>query len=69
MVLAPDGELYELRMKQGVPQFDFEMADPVAMREEELKPLDLHPRDYLIYAYNALTVVCELLLERQAQQR
>jgi hypothetical protein len=50
-------------------QFDFEMADPVAMRDEELKPLDLHPRDYLIYAYNALTTVCELLLERQAQQR
>lgn len=66
MVLAPDGELYELTMKQSVPQFDFELADPVAMRDEELKPLDLHPRDYVLYAYTALTFVVELLLEREA---
>lgn len=66
VVLAPDGELYELEMKQQVPDSDFEMADPVALRDEELKPLDLHPRDYLIYAYNALAKVTELLLERRA---
>lgn len=64
IVLAPDGELYELRMGQDVPELEFEMADPVALRQEELKPLDLHPRDYVIYAYNALTKVVELLLER-----
>jgi hypothetical protein len=69
VVLAPDGELYELKVKQSVPQFDYEMADPVAMRDEELKPLDLHPRDYLIYAYNALTQVIELLMERDAERR
>jgi hypothetical protein len=70
VILAPDGELYELKMKQSVPQFDFEMADPVAMRDEELKPLDdLHPRDYVIYAYNALTTVVELLLERRDERR
>ena len=66
VVLAPDGELYELEMKQQVPDSDFEMADPVALRDEELKPLDLHPRDYVIYAYNALAKVTELLLERRA---
>jgi hypothetical protein len=66
IVLAPDGELYELRMGQDVPELEFEMADPVALRQEELKPLDLHPRDYLIYAYNALTKVVELLLERES---
>ena len=65
VVLAPDGELYELRMGQDVPAFDFEMADPVALRQEELKPLELHPRDYVVYAYNALAKVTELLLERQ----
>jgi hypothetical protein len=65
VVLAPDGELYELQMKQSVPEFEFEMADPVAMRDEDLEPLDLHPRDYVIYAYNALTKVVELLLERE----
>ena len=65
VVLAPDGELYELRMGQDVPALELEMADPVALRQEELKPLALHPRDYVIYAYNALTKVVELLLERE----
>ena len=66
VVLAPDGELYELKMGQDVPELEFEMTDPVALRQEELKPLNLHPRDYVIYAYNALTKVAELLLEREA---
>ena len=69
VVLAPDGELYELRMGQEVPAFDFEMTDPVALRQEELKPLELHPRDYLLYGYNALVRVVELLLERQGEGR
>lgn len=67
VVLAPDGELYELEMGQELPVFDTEMADPVALRKEDLKPLELHPRDYVIYAYNALVKVTELLLERQAE--
>ncbi|MCH8813845.1 MAG: hypothetical protein IH957_01930 [Chloroflexi bacterium] len=67
VVLAADGELYELEMRQQLPDSDFEMADPVALRDEELKPLDLHPRDYVIYAYNAIATVAELLLERQAE--
>lgn len=66
VVLAPDGELYELRMGQELPTHELEMADPVALRQEELKPLELHPRDYVIYAYAALAKVVELLLERQA---
>ncbi len=65
VVLAPDGELYELQMGHEVPLFDLEMADPVALRQEELKPLDLHPRDYIVYAYSALAQVVELLLERE----
>ena len=65
VVLAPDGELYELRMGQELPAYELEMADPVALRQEELKPLDLHPRDYVIYAYAALTKIVELLLERE----
>ncbi|MDO8615204.1 MAG: hypothetical protein Q7T33_05645 [Dehalococcoidia bacterium] len=64
VVLAPDGELYELKMGQEVPAFEFEMADPVALRQEELKPLELHPREYVAYAHCALTKVVELLLER-----
>ncbi len=65
VVLAPDGELYELTMGQEVPAIELEMADPVALRQEELKPLDLHPRDYVVYAYNALVKVVELLLEQE----
>ena len=65
MVLAPDGELYELRMGQDVPAHELEMTDPVALRQEELKPLALHPRDYVIYAYSALTQVVELLLRQE----
>jgi hypothetical protein len=69
IVLAPDGELYELRMGQELPAFELEMADPVALRKEELKPLELLPRDYLLCAYAALTRVVELLLEQEAARR
>lgn len=69
VVLAPDGELYELRMGQELPVIDLEMADPVALRKEELKPLELLPRDYLLYAYAALVKVVELLLEQNAARR
>jgi hypothetical protein len=66
VVLGPDGELYELEMGNEVPAFDAEFTDPVAMRNEELKPVDLHPREYVLYAYNAIAKVAELLLERKA---
>lgn len=68
VVLAPDGELYELVMGQDVTALALDQTDPVAMREEKLEKLeDLHPRDYVVYAYNALTKVVELLLERQGR--
>jgi len=69
VVVCPDGELYELVMGMEHPPFPDEPADPVAMRKEQLKKLDdLHPRDYLVYAYNALTRVVEVLLEQQGQK-
>jgi hypothetical protein len=46
-----------------------EMTDPVALRQEELKPLDLHPRDYLVFGYNALVKVVELLLSGRRSPR
>ncbi len=67
VVLGRDGELYELKVGQSIPALDLEISDPVAIREEELKALDLHPRDYLVFGYNALVKVVELLLEREAQ--
>lgn len=67
VVLGQDGELYELKVGQSIPALDLEISDPVAIREEELKALDLHPRDYLVFGYNALVKVVELLLEREAE--
>jgi hypothetical protein len=67
VVVAEDGELYELRIGvdlEGAAFGGFE--DPVSLRKEELHQLDLHPRDYIVYAYNALTAVTELLLERHS---
>jgi hypothetical protein len=64
VVLAPDGELYELEMRQDLPASEFEITDPVALRDEKLKPLELHPIEYVVYAYEALRVVSELLAER-----
>ena len=70
VVLAPDGGLYELEMGQDVSALALDQTDPVAMREEKLKKLEeLHPRDYVVYAYSALTKVVELLLERQAEAK
>jgi hypothetical protein len=68
VVLAPDGELYELLMGQDMTALALDQTDPVAMREEKLEKLEgLHPRDFIVYAYAALTKVVELLLEGQAE--
>lgn len=67
VVLGQDGELYEMKIGQDVSALDMEVSDPVALRQEELKPLDLHPRDYLVFGYDALVKVVELLLEREAE--
>src|SRR3990170_4196240 len=65
IVLAPDGELYELEMGQDIAALALDQTDPVALREERLKKLQMHPRDYVLYAYAALTRVTELLLEQR----
>lgn len=69
IVVADDGELYELQM--GVDHDSIELMDswdPVTARKETLKKLELHPRDQLQYAYAGLVAVTEHLLERQAAQ-
>jgi hypothetical protein len=65
VVLGQDGELYELKVGQDVPALDMEMTDPVACGTGT-QALELHPRDYLVYGYNALVKVVELLLERES---
>jgi len=64
VVLGEDGEFYEMQMGTELPGFELDITDPVAMRKEELKPLELHPQEYVIYAYNAIAKVVEIMMER-----
>ena len=68
VVLGEDGEFYELKMGTELPVFEMEITDPVAMRKEELKPLEMHPLEYVVYAHAAVARVAELLLERASEQ-
>ncbi len=62
VVVCEDGELYELKMKIS---FSEDATDPVSARDEELEKLeDLHPRDYVALAYEALSRITEHLMER-----
>ncbi len=66
IVVAEDGELYELQM--GIDHESIELMDswdPVTARKETLKKIDLLPRDYIQYAYAGLLAVTEHLLERE----
>ena len=68
IVVMEDGELYELEM--GIDHDAIELTgswDPVTARKETTKKVDLHPRDYIVYAYNGLIAVTELLLEREEE--
>ncbi|MFN0147969.1 MAG: hypothetical protein ACKVT1_15810 [Dehalococcoidia bacterium] len=65
VVVCEDGELYELEF--GIDHDAIEMAgswDPVTARSEVKKKLELHPRDYIVYAYSGLVAVTEALMER-----
>jgi hypothetical protein len=62
IVVGEDGKLYELEMEL---DFGEDVVDMSQARDERLKPLtDLHPRDEIILAYNALSQITELLLEQ-----
>ncbi len=70
VVVGEDGDLYELEM--GIDHDSVELTgswDPVTARKETLKKLELHPRDYVVFAYAGLVAVTEHLLERQAEAR
>ncbi len=62
IVVCEDGELYELKMSI---DFSDDATDVVSARDEKLAKLeDLHPRDYIVLAYEALRRVTERLIER-----
>lgn len=64
IVVGDDGGLYELEVKIDFGAEFGDVTDPVQARDETLKKLeDLHPRDYIVLAYNALTQLTELILE------
>ena len=68
VVVTEDGELRELEF--GVDHEAVELTgswDPVTARKEVTRPLALHPRDYVVYAYSGLLAVTEALLERDAE--
>lgn len=66
VVLGQDGEFHELLIGVDLEGMDFDgYADPVSMRKEEMKKLTLHPRDYVVYAHSAITILTEMLLERE----
>ncbi len=70
VVVGEDGDLYELEM--GIDHDSVELTgswDPVTARKETLKKLELHPRDYVVFAYAGLVAVTEHLLERQAEAK
>ena len=69
VVVGEDGELYELEF--GVDHEAVEITgswDPVTARKEEARKLDLHPRDYVVYAYSGLMAITEALMERAADE-
>jgi len=62
VVVCEDGELYELKM---TIDFSEDVEDPVQARDETLTKLEnLHPRDYITLAYEALTKITQELMER-----
>lgn len=65
IVVAEDGGLYELEVKIDFGEEFGDVVDPVQARDETLKKLgDLHPRDEIVLAYNALSQLTEILIER-----
>jgi hypothetical protein len=70
VVVCDDGELYELQIGVDQEALADGLSDPVALRDERRQKLDdLHPRDYIVYAYNGLLAITEALLERQEASR
>lgn len=62
IVVGKDGELYELIMRM---DFSGDDGDPVGMRDEEMRKLDLLPHEYIILAHQAIKAVVEYQLEQQ----
>jgi len=65
IVVCPDGELYEFTMKvQAQGPFDAGLD-----RDDSVKPVELPPEEYVVYALNAIKELGALLEEQRARAR
>lgn len=65
IVVGEEGKLYELEIKIDFNEDEGGVVDLVQARDETLKKLeDLHPKDHVILAYNAINQLTELILEQ-----
>lgn len=63
IVVTEDGALKELQIgMDDLPAFG--PPDPVALRDERLIDVDLHPHDRLLFAYHGLRAISALLARR-----
>lgn len=65
IVVCPDGEMYEFTMRFQPPG----PADIGMDRDDSVKRVELPPRDYIAYAYNAVKEMAGLLAEREGRAR
>ena len=66
IVVGKDGELYELVMRM---DFSGDAGDPVGVRDEDMRKLDLLPPEYIVLAHNAIKAVVDYALEQQEAAR
>ncbi len=72
VVVCPDGGLYELSLSADftsrLPSELLDMQtqfDSSSVFQTEMKPLDLSSQDYVVYAYNAIRALTEILEARE----
>ncbi|MCZ6706750.1 MAG: hypothetical protein O7A71_02220 [Chloroflexi bacterium] len=66
VVVSQEGDLKELQISLDAEEPGFGPGDPVSMRDEHLVDLELTPHDRLLFAYQGLRVISDLLREARA---
>ena len=76
VVVCPDGEFYELWVSTDfssrTPKDLLEIQpefDPISVFQTDIKPLGLSPQDYIVYAYNAICALAEIIDERREESQ
>jgi len=62
VVVCPDGELYEMTYSLFINQ---QMPSDTQLKDD-LEKLDLPPRDFIPYAYNAICAINDLVEQRRS---